>query len=138
MVGISDRAAEVAALISEAMVEEGLHRPAFGPTISAASIVLVRLERADRALTAEEDLHEAGDSDADPDRLDKLRRDASRWATNARGYLSDLGLSPASLARIGKDMGVGKAARASAALRELDGHLASRYGDADSTGDSEP
>ena len=59
--------------------------------------------------------------------IEKLRRDLRGWTNAARGYLAELGLTPAALARISRDSGVGRATRAQAALRELNQHLEANY-----------
>jgi hypothetical protein len=59
--------------------------------------------------------------------VERLRRDLRSWTNSARGYFSELGLSPAALARISRDSGVGRATRAQAAIRELNAHLEEHY-----------
>ncbi len=130
VVGIRGRASEVAEALTELMREDGIFRAAFTPTIEAAATVLVRLERAAIALdTVDDSLLEAsplagylaaGDR---PEALSRLRDDMRKWAGTARSYLNDLGLSPAALARVQRDTGIGRATRAQAALRELSEHI---------------
>ena len=95
LVEIRGRASEVAEGLRETMALEELWRPLFGVTVEAASIVLVRMERAARFLEEVE-----ADPAHDPELTARLRSDLRGWATAARGYLNDLGLTPASLARI--------------------------------------
>lgn len=132
VVGLEGRAREVADSLEELMRDEGVWRDVFAPTIRAAAVVLVRLERAEAALQQVDEA--AGENPLasyvgeNRDTLARLRQDARGWANTARTYLNDLGLSPASLARIARDTGVGKAARASAAIRALDEHVQREYG----------
>ena len=101
------------------------------------AIVMVRLERAEGALEElERQLEERGESPlaaylaaGKAGTLHfRLRQDSRGWANTLRGYLADLGLSPAALARISRDSGLGRAARASAALRALEQHVEREYG----------
>jgi hypothetical protein len=121
------------------MVEGEVWRSSFEPTLQAAAVVFVRLERAERALEElEQRLDEEQEASSALDvylRADKagalhfrLRQDARGWANTLRTYLSDLGLHPAALARISRDSGLGRAARASAALRALEAHVEREYG----------
>jgi len=136
VVGIRGRAAEVAEALTELMQSEGIYRPAFAPTVEACATVLVRLERAAIALdTVDDSLLEAsplagylaaGDR---PEALSRLRDDMRKWSGTARSYLNDLGLSPAALARVQRDTGIGKATRAQAAMRELNAHIERTYGE---------
>jgi hypothetical protein len=130
VVGITGRAREIADALVEAMVAEGTWRPSFAPTVQVCAVVLVRVERAAAAIAqvdeaAQEPLGsyvgDAGETVA------KLRQDMRSWTNGARGYLSELGLTPAALARISRDSGVGRATRAQAALRELNAHLEAHY-----------
>jgi hypothetical protein len=129
---LTGRAGEVADRLRELMQAEDLWRPSFSPTIDACAVVLVRLERAEAALAKVDAA--AGDNvlgayvGEHGDALARLRHDCRGWANVARGFLADLGLSPASLARISRDTGVGRAARASAALRALEDHVEREYG----------
>jgi hypothetical protein len=59
--------------------------------------------------------------------LERLRQELSRSITQAHRLLAELGASPRALAAIAKDTGIGRAARATAALRELDAHLEENY-----------
>lgn len=131
------RADDLAQGLRDMMVAEDLWRPSFVPTVEAAAVVLARLERAERALAELDERLEV--ENAHPlagylgkpetrEALGRLRQDAKGWANTARGYLADLGLNPASLARIARDTGVGRAARAQAALRDLGDHLEREYG----------
>jgi hypothetical protein len=136
VVGIRGRAAEVAQALTELMQAEGIYRPAFAPTVQACATVLVRLERAAVAIdTVDDALLEAsplagylsaGDR---PEALMRLRQDMRSWAGTARAYLNDLGLSPAALARVQRDTGIGKATRAQVAMRELNAHIERHYGE---------
>jgi hypothetical protein len=121
------------------MVEGEVWRPSFEVTVQAAAVVFVRLERAERALEElERRLEDDQESSSALDvylRADaagrlhfRLRQDARGWSNSLRGYLADLGLSPAALARISRDSGLGRAARASAALRALEEHVSREYG----------
>lgn len=129
---LTGRARDVAHALEQLMRAEELFRPAFSPTIAAASVVIVRLERAEAALSKVDEA--AGDNALGPyvgehgDAIARLRQDARGWANSALRYFDALGLSPASLARIARDTGVGKAARASAALRALEEHVGREYG----------
>jgi hypothetical protein len=137
---LAPQAQETADVIRALMVEAEVWRPSFEPTLQATAVVLERLRRAEAALEElEERLEaEASESGALVDaylRADKagglhfrLRQDARGWANTLRGYLADLGLSPAALARISRDSGLGRAARASAALRALEAHVEREYG----------
>lgn len=132
VVGLEGRAREVSEALEDLMRAEEMWRPAFAPTVAACAVVLVRLERAEAALAKVDEA--AGDNPLGAYvgeqgvTLARLRQDARGWANTARTYLNDLGLSPASLARISRDSGIGKAARASAALRALDDHVEREYG----------
>jgi hypothetical protein len=118
---------------------EGLWRPLFGPAVEAASVTLVRQERAEAALQAAEDaLAEAGSGAVDAylgrdgaNPLGRLREDSRRWANAARGYLNDLGLTPRALAAIARDTGIGRATRATAALDALAAHVDREHREAD-------
>lgn len=121
---LAPRAAEIADGLREAMISEELHRPIFEPAIRACALVLARVERASVALDAAEEDPEIG-----LDMHMRLREDLRKWTNSARGYLSDLGLTPSALARISRDTGVGKAARATSALRELNAHLEREHGE---------
>jgi hypothetical protein len=134
---LQGRAGEVAEAITAVMMREDIYRESFAPTVQATAMVLVRFERAEAALEElERRLEEQGESPlaaylaaGKAGSLHfRLRQDARGWANSARGYLGDLGLSPAALARISRDSGLGRAARASAALRALEAHVEREYG----------
>jgi hypothetical protein len=116
LVEIGARASEVADGIRETLEVEGAYRPVFEPAIAACAIVLVRMERAARALDEADDTLEL-------ESHLRLRSDMRGWANVARGYLNDLGCTPSALARISKDLGLAKATRAQAAMRDLAEHL---------------
>lgn len=122
LVQIQGRAAEIADGLREAMVEEGIYRRLFDPTISACALVLVRMER----LAARLDAEEAGEVEPVNERLpDQLRQ----WANTVRAYMGDLGLTPRSLAVIARDTGLAGYTRTQAAMRELEAHLEAVHGD---------
>jgi hypothetical protein len=132
MVQIQGRAGEVADALTAALRSEQLYRESFAPAVAACAVVLVRLERAEAALAQVDERMDAegggplaaylgANGEGDP--LGRLRADAARWANQARAYMSELGLTPASLARIAKDTGVAQHARTSAALRALAEHV---------------
>lgn len=134
---VAGRAGEVAEALQALLVREDLWRDSFAPTLTALSVVWVRLERAEAALEqleAEIERDGGGSLAAYLETTKKtglhfrLRQDARGWANTLRGYLNDLGLSPAALARISRDSGLGRAARASAALRALEEHVTREYG----------
>jgi hypothetical protein len=135
VVQIEGRAGEVAEALTDALVAEGLYRPAFAPAVSACAVVLVRLERAHAALDQVDERMEAEGGGplaaylgtiGEGDPLSKLRQDAARWANVARAHMADLGLTPASLARIAKDTGIAQQTRTQAALRALSEHVEGR------------
>jgi hypothetical protein len=122
LVQIQGRASEVADGLREAMVAEGIYRPAFDPTLAACSIVLVRIER----LAARLDAEDAGEVEPVSDRHpDQLRQ----WTNTLRGYLGDLGLTPRSLAVIARDTGLAGYTRTQTAMRDLEAHLAAEHGE---------
>jgi hypothetical protein len=129
LVEIQGRAAEVADGLREAMREEGTYRPAFEPALALCSVVLVRVERASAAVAATDAaLDEAGVSPLAPylgtergRAMDRLRQDLRRWSAEARSHLSELGLTPSSMAKLARDSG--QALRARAALENLARHL---------------
>jgi hypothetical protein len=130
VVGITGRAQEITDGLIEAMVAEGTWRPSFAPTVQVCSVLLVRVERAAAAIAQVDDAatEPLGSYVGDVgETIEKLRRDLRGWTNAARGYLAELGLTPAALARIARDSGVGRATRAQAALRELNAHLEQHY-----------
>lgn len=101
---LQGRAGEVAEAITNLMVREDLYRDSFAPTVQAASVVWVRLERAEAALEElERQLEERGEwplaaylqSGKAGTLHFRLRQDSRGWSNSLRGYLADLGLSPA-------------------------------------------
>jgi len=117
---LSARAAEIADAVRPLLPAAS---PAYETTLHAYSLLLARVEKAAAGLE---------EMEADPARqeaAERLLKDLRLWLLAGLRFGSELGLTPASTARIWKDSGVGKAARASAALRELDLHLESRYGE---------
>jgi hypothetical protein len=139
-VELARRAGEVADGIRGLMIEGEVWRSSFEPTVQATAVVLERLRRAEAALEEIEQRLEL-EAEASGSLVDaylnaekagalhwRLRQDARGWANTLRGYLNDLGLSPAALARISRDSGMGRAARASAALRALEEHVEREYG----------
>jgi hypothetical protein len=129
IVEIQGRSAEVAEGLRVALREEGLYRPGFEPALALCSVVLVRVERAAAAIAATDaTLDEAGVSPLAPfldsERglaMEKLRRELRRWTAEARTHLTELGLTPRSLAALSRD--AGSALRARSALSNLSAHL---------------
>lgn len=126
VVQIQGRAAEVAEEIVEALRAEDLFRPMFAPTVQVCSVALVRVERAVAAIAQVDDAAEtpldsfAGERAAT---VERLRNDLRLWTNTALRCLAELGMTPASLARIARDSGVARATRTQAALRDLQAHL---------------
>lgn len=139
LVEIKGRAGEVATGLREIMELEGIYRPLFAPTVEACAIVLVRMERAAKAIEHVDELAAnleganvlTGYVSRTPeldDQLGNLRDDLRRWSALARGYLETLGMTPRSLAALTRDTGIGKQTRAQAALVELRQHLEVHHG----------
>ena len=103
VVGITGRAQEITEGLVEAMVAEGTWRPSFAPTVQVCSVLLVRIDcgqpphsagrRRSHGAGSSSYVGEAGET------IEKLRRDLRGWTNAARGYLAELGLTPAALAR---------------------------------------
>jgi hypothetical protein len=134
LVQIQPRAAEVAEVLRQTLVDEQLWREGFGPTVDACALVLVRMERCAAALgEADERLADQGPlapylpNGEGRDVLDYVRRDLNRWANTARGYLNDLGLTPRALAAIAKDTGIARSTRSATALRALNEYVESEH-----------
>jgi hypothetical protein len=115
LVQIQGRSADVAEGLREALRSEGIYRPAFEASIAACSIVLVRVERAAAALdAAEADAKEASD---------QLYARLRGWVNASTRHLSELGLTPRSLAALAKDTGLASYSRTQAAMAEPEAHL---------------
>jgi hypothetical protein len=119
-VQIEPRANELADSLRESLIAEGIYRPLFEPTLAACALILVRIERLAGALALAEEEGGPPTNDRDPDRL-------RQWTNTARGYLSDLGMTPTSLARIARDTGLASVTRTEVAFRELERHLAAEH-----------
>jgi hypothetical protein len=122
LVQIQGRTSEVADNLREALVAEGIYRPAFDATLAACAVVLVRIER----MAARLDAEDAGEVAPTNERhADQLRQ----WTNTLRGYLGDLGLTPRSHTVIARDTGLASYTRTKAAMRELEAHLAAEHSD---------
>ena len=140
---LAGRAEEIADGVRSTMQREDIYRPSFDPMIQTLAVTLVRVERATAALTAVEAGLDEGD--AGPlasyfrgataegktahEATMRLRHDLRSWINTSRALANDLGLTPRALAAISRDTGIGRATRASAAIRALDEHLEAEYGD---------
>ena len=130
----SPRTLEIAEGITVALEAEGLWRPVFAPTVTAAAIVLTRVERAQAALHRIDEELDANDASSAAylgvdrrESLARLRDDLRKWTEQARRFLNDLGCTPAAFARIAKDTGLARATRAEVAIRELRDHVSGTY-----------
>jgi hypothetical protein len=84
-----------------------VYDPADEFTVQALAVVLVRIERAEAALSAveaEEDDPAALYGDGAAGWVVNLRRDLRGWLVVAERYFAALGLSPGSRARLGLDI----------------------------------
>ena len=77
--------------------------------VQALAVLLVRIERADAALSQVEAEADAREGPAAAYRgqepwVENLRRDLRGWLSGAERYLASLGLSPGSRARLGLDI----------------------------------
>ena len=79
-----------------------VYHPADEVAVRALSIVLVRIERAERALSA----RDAGESLPSGKTVegDTLERSLRSWLSVAERYLAQLGMTPGSRARLGLDL----------------------------------
>jgi hypothetical protein len=126
VVEIQGRAREVEESLVAALRSEDLWRPSFAPTVAICAVTLVRVERAYAAIAQLDDAAEnplAAYLGERAQAVEKVREDLRRWTNTARQHLAELGLTPSALARIARDTGQGKAARASAAIRALADHV---------------
>lgn len=82
--------------------------PGYSPVhevlVTGYAVALVRVERASAALAAVEDVAS--------DRHQKLEKNLRLWLSTVIRFAAELGLSPASAARITRDMGIGVQAAA--------------------------
>ena len=87
-----------------------VYDPADEFTVQALAVLLVRIERAEAALAeVEAEADESGEGPAAVYRggkawVENLRRDLRSWLSVAERYLSALGMSPGSRARLGLDI----------------------------------
>jgi hypothetical protein len=97
---ISDEANAVADAIRVVMP---VFHPADEIAVRALSIVLIRIERAEQALTAR-DRGERLPNGREVTEGDTLERNLRSWLSVAERYLAQLGMTPGSRARLGLDI----------------------------------
>ncbi len=87
-----------------------VYDPADEFVIQALGVLLVRIERAEAALTSVEAEADARGRDLPPpigsdvQWIDNLRKDLRSWLSVAERYFAQLGMSPGSRARLGLDI----------------------------------